>query len=289
MFVMSLLAKYEKYLRLSGWALGFLQMAEKFAVLFLLLILFDGYKLARYFPELNTFIKIQTCAGPYWINIILMAAEAGMLTLLVSIGSGLVNKKRQVTLVIRLEKAFPELRTKLSTAYDNRQNLNIVTKKLLEEVHKQLAGININKVIPYRQIFRSLTALLLLTGAIFFCINEEFSFDVSPGRLMDEFLENVPDLTGEIMPDEEYENKTSPDLTYNVEAVIIKSGEEVEMEINPGLGLGFTSRTDADTGNYFNGSSENFNDKFRYGRTYTENLPEEYEPMIKQYFEDLSS
>lgn len=289
MLVESLLKKYEKYLRLSCWGLGFLQMAEKFAILFLLLILFDGYKLAHYFPELNTFIETQAYASPYLANIILMVVEAGILTAFISIGSRLVNKKRKISLVNCLEKTFPELRTKLSTAYDNRQNLNIVTTKLLEEVHKQLAVISINKVIPYTRMFRSLAVLLLLTGAIFFCINEEFSFDVSPGRLMDRFLENIPDLTGEITPDEEYENKTSPALTYNIEAVIIKNGEKVEMEINPGLGLGFTSRTDAETGNDINGSADNFNDIFSYGRTYTENLPEEYEPMIKQYFEDLSS
>lgn len=61
------------------------------------------------------------------------------------------------------------------------------------------------------------------------------------------------------------------------------------MKINPSLGLGFTSQVDADTDKNFNESVDNLEDEFRQSQTYSENLPEEYEPLIKQYFEALSS
>ncbi|RPJ50805.1 MAG: hypothetical protein EHJ95_06400, partial [Methanobacteriota archaeon] len=76
---------------------------------------------------------------------------------------------------------------------------------------------------------------------------------------------------------------------YGVEAVIIKNGEQIEMEINPSLGLGFTNRIDLETASKFNESSNSSKNGFRYSQTYTEDLPEEYEPLIKQYFEKLSS
>jgi len=61
------------------------------------------------------------------------------------------------------------------------------------------------------------------------------------------------------------------------------------MKINPTLGLGFTSQIDTDTEQKFNESSDNLNENFKYSQTYSENLPEEYEPLIKQYFEEISS
>ena len=83
--------------------------------------------------------------------------------------------------------------------------------------------------------------------------------------------------------------KWSLDSRYNIEAVIIKNGDKVEMKINPSLGLGFTSQIDADTEKNFKENSDSLNEKFMQSQTYSENLPEEYEPLIKQYFEALSS
>ena len=83
--------------------------------------------------------------------------------------------------------------------------------------------------------------------------------------------------------------KVAPDSRYNIEAVRVKNGDKVEMKINPSLGLGFASQIDADTGQNFNASSDSLNEEFRQSQTYSENLPEEYEPLIKQYFEALSS
>ncbi len=288
MLVVSLLEKYKKYLKRSCWILGFLQAAEIFALLFLLVILFDGYKLVNYFPELKTFIKTQGYIDPYRFYILFMAVEAMILTPAAYAGFELFNKKRRVGLINRLERGFPELRTRLSTAYDNRQNINIVTKKLLEDVHKQLTGIKIKKISPRKEMLRSFIILLLTCGAIVFCIHQGFSFDVSPSQLMDDIMGNIPDIP-ETTFDEETEREVAPDTAFKAEALIIKNGEQVEMEINPSLGLGFTSRTDVDTENEFGENPDKFNDNFSYSQTYTENLPEEYEPMIKQYFEDLSS
>lgn len=288
MLVVSLLEKYKKYLKRSCWILGFLQAAEIFALLFLLVILFDGYKLTNYFPELKTYIRTQGYIDPYQFNIHLMAVEALILTPAACKGFQMLTKKGRVDLISRLERTFPELRTRLSTAYDNSQNLNIVTKKLLEDVNRQLTVIRIKKISPRKEMFRSFIMLLLTCGAIIFCIHQGFSFDVSPGELMDDIMGNIPDIP-ETTFDEDSEREVSPETAFKAEALIIKNGEQVEMEINPSLGLGFTSRTDADTEYEFGENSEKFNETFRYSQTYTENLPEEYEPMIKQYFEDLSS
>jgi hypothetical protein len=101
-------------------------------------------------------------------------------------------------------------------------------------------------------------------------------------------IEKIPDLSDGTASGME-EEKDAPEIEYNVEAVITKNGEKIEMEINPTLGLGFTNQIDAEMSSRFDGNSNSPDKDFRYSQTYTENLPKEYEPLIKQYFEKLSS
>lgn len=286
MLVVPLLNKYKKYLMWSYRTLGFLQTAGKFSFLFLLMILFNLYELTYYVPGVNNLSKFQTYLGTYWFNLGLMAAEALALTLLAGLIYRLLNRRSKFDLVNLLETSFPELRTRLSTAYDNSQNINIVTKKLLEDVHSQLTGIKIKKIVPRNQIFRSFIIFLLAAGAVTFCIHEGFSFDISPSRLIDNMRDNIPNLNARAAYEEN--DEVAPDSRYKIEAVIIKNGDKVEMKINPSLGLGFTSQIDANTEKNFNESSDSFNEEFRQSQTYSENLPEEYEPLIKQYFEAIS-
>lgn len=287
MLVVPLLEKYKKYLTWSYRTLGFFETAGKFAFIFLLMTLFNLYELAYYVPGVDELSRSQTYLNTYWFNLCLMAAGALFLTLLISLIYRLFYRRSKFNLITLLETSFPEFRTRLSTAYDNSQNINIVTKKLLEDVHSQLAGIKVRKIVPKDQIFRSFIVFLLVSGVATFCIYEGFSFNISPGQLIDDFWDNVHDMNARAS----YEDNEDvvPDSRYKVEAVIIKNGEQVEMEINPTMGLGFTSQIDADTEQIFNESSASFNENFKHSQTYSENLPEEYEPLIKQYFEELSS
>lgn len=287
MLVVPLLEKYKKYLMWSYRTLGFLQTAGKFVFLFLLMILFNLYELAYYVPGVDKLSRSQAYLNTYWFNLCLMAAGALVLTLFISLIYRLFDRRSKFNLINMLETSFPEFRTRLSTAYDNSQNLNIVTKKLLEDVHSQLAGIKVRKIIPKDQIFRSFIIFLLVSGAATFCICEGFSFNVSPGQFFDNLWDNVHNMNARASYDEN--DGVVPDSRYKVEAVIIKNGEQVEMEINPTMGLGFTSQIDSDTEQKFNTSSASFNENIKQSQTYSENLPEEYEPLIKQYFEKLSS
>lgn len=287
MLIVPLLEKYKKYLTWSYRTLGFFETAGKFAFIFLLMILFNLYELAYYIPGVDELSSSQIYLNTYYFNLCLMAAGALMLTLLISLIYWLFDRRSKFNLITLLETSFPEFRTRLSTAYDNSQNFNIVTKKLLEDVHSQLAGLKISKIVPKNQIFRSFVIFLLFSGAVTFCIYEGFSFNVSPCQLIDNLRDNVHNMNARAAY--EQSEDVVPDSRYKVQAVIIKNGEQVEMNINPTMGLGFTSQIDADTEQRFNESSGSFNGDFKYSQTYSENLPEEYEPLIKQYFENLSS
>jgi hypothetical protein len=287
MLLVPLLEKYRKYLVWSYRTLWFLQTAEKFTFLLLLMILFNLYELAYYVPGVDKLSRAQVSMNNYWFNLCLMAAGALMITLFINLIYRLFNGRNKFNLINLLETSFPELRTRLSTAYDNSQNINIVTKKLLEDVHSQLTGIKVGKIVPKDQIFRSFLVFLMVSGAVIFCTYEGFSFNVSPGKLIDNFWDNVHNFNARA--DYEENEEIVPDSRYKIEAVIIKNGEQVEMEISPTMGLGFTSQIDEDTEQKFNESRDSPDETFKYSQTYSENLPEEYEPLIKQYFEKLSS
>jgi hypothetical protein len=283
MFSEATLIKYKNYLKLSNGVLKFLKLAEKFAFFFLLLILFNGYEFAYFLPGMKTFIETQMYFNRYWFNIILMAAGALLLTLFLVICSKFLEKKPEFNLISTLEETFPKLRTKLSTAYDNKQVFNVVTDKLFNDVNEQLKNLDIKKIIPKNKILGTFVIFIIISGAIIYCISQGFSFDIYPSKL----AEKVPNLHNNEASKKE--DDTVRETKYNVEAVIIKNGEKIEMEINPSLGLGFTNQIDAERNKEFNESSNIPNKEFRYSQTYSENLPDGYEPLIKKYFEKLSS
>lgn len=283
MFLESRLVKYENYLRRSYGILGFLQITGNFSFVFLLLILFNGYEFAYFLPGMKAFIENQDYMNLYWFNVSIMAVEALLFTFFTCAFRKLLSKKREYNLINTLEGSFPALRTKLSTAYDNKQNFNIVTKKLLDEVYRQLTDVNIQRLAPRKQTLKAFAVLMLFSGAAAYCVCEGFSFDISPSQL----IGRIPDLADGTASGKEED--AAPDIEYNVEAVITKNGEKIEMEINPTLGLGFTNQIDSETSNRFDGNSKSPDKDFKYSQAYTENLPEEYEPLIKQYFEKLSS
>lgn len=287
MLVVPLLEKLKKYFKWAYLTLGFFQTAGKFAFIFLLMLLFNLYELAYYVPAVDELSRTQPYLDTYWFNLGLMAAGALFLTLFINLIHRVFDKRNKFNLINLLETRFPEFRTRLSTAYDNSQNINIVTKKLLEDVHSQLAGVKVSKIVPSKRIFRSFFIFLLVSGVVIFCIYEGFSFNVSPSQLIDNLRDNIHNMNARASYEESED--VAPDTRYKIEATIIKNGDQVEMEINPTMGLGFTSQVDAATEQKFNESSGSFNGNFKYSQTYSENLPEEYEPLIKQYFEELSS
>lgn len=180
-----LLDKYKTYLKQFYGILRFLQVAERFTLLFLLMILFNVYEFFYFVPGMEDFSRNQKYIYPYWFNIILMASGAVILIFLIAICGKLVRKKRECDLVSMLEGNFPELMTKLSTACDNVQNINIVTDKLFKDVYEQLADVKIKKLVPGRQILSAFLVLLLFSGSIVFCIAEGFSFGISPSHLIE--------------------------------------------------------------------------------------------------------
>jgi hypothetical protein len=283
MFSEAILVKYKNYLKRSYGILGFLKLVEKFAFFFLVLILFNAYEFAYFFPGMKTFIETQIYFNRYWLNIILMSAGALLITLFLVICSKFLEKKPEFNLISTLEETFPKLRTKLSTAYDNKQVFNVVTDKLFNDVNGQLKNLDIKKIIPKDQIIGTFVIFIIISGAIIYCISQGFSFDIYPSKL----AEKVPNPHNNETSKKEEE--TVKETKYNVEAVITKNGEKIEMEINPSLGLGFTNQIDASRNSNFNESANIPNKDFRYSQTYSENLPEDYEPLIKKYFEKLSS
>ncbi|WP_269851047.1 DUF7502 family protein [Methanosarcina horonobensis] len=216
MLVVPLLEKYKKYLKLSYRTLEFLQTAGKFTFLFLLMILFNLYELAYYVPGMDKLSKSQEYLNTYWFNLCLMAAGALVLTLLIGLIHRLFDRRSKFNLINLLETSFPEFRTRLSTAYDNSQNVNIVTKNLLEDVHRQLTAIKIRKVVPKNQIFKSFLVLLLISAAVTFCIHEGFSFNVFPGKIIDNIRDSAHNLNARATYEENEE--VVPDPRYRIEA-----------------------------------------------------------------------
>ncbi|MCM1985913.1 DUF7502 family protein [Methanococcoides seepicolus] len=138
--------------------------------------------------------------------------------------------------------------------------------------------------------------LLIITFSTFsFVTATDVRSDITPEEI-NNFIEKIPFIPSA-------ENGTSPDEQFPLEgdagensedlvgetAIIVVGGEEVDLSLPPGAGTGFTDSGDEDSlPPEFESSSA-----YEVGRisspAYYEQLPEGYESIIKEYFEQMAS
>lgn len=204
-------------------------------------------------------------------------------------------RDRKVLLIPFIEERFPVLQEKLRTAFDNRDVHNIISDDLMGNVLDVASKIDNSKLIEKKRLKRSMT-LLLAVLVMFTTINVlDYRTGVTPEDI-NSFIDEIPLISSG-------ENGTSPDEQFPLEgdagensedlvgetAIIVVGGEEVDLSLPPGAGTGFTESGDEESlPPEFESSSA-----YEVGRisspAYYEQLPEGYESIIKEYFEQMAS
>lgn len=193
-----------------------------------------------------------------------------------------------------VEEKYPVLRERLSTAYDNREVDNIIVADLQENVTR--ASTNVipatffNKKRMYIGFFSLLIAISLLT----YVSVSEYRISSTPQDLKDLLDPFLPEDEGDgsdlaVMEEISGDpgNQSTEDL-LGEPAVVIVEGKQVDLTLPPGTGTGFTQ------GNQTNSTPDGFSPSSAYdisvisSSIYSEKLPEGYESIIKQYFEQMA-
>lgn len=203
-------------------------------------------------------------------------------------------RDRKIQIVPLIEEKFPPLNERLRTANDNKNIHNIIVDELMGNVLEIASKVNSSELLEKKR-FKASMVLLVASLAIFsFVIVTDYQSDVDP--------DDLADLIGEIVPDKE--NATSPDEIFVLEddgdgnggdedlmgepAVIVVEGEEVDLSLPPGAGTGFTAGEEGEELPPEFVSSSAYEVGLMSSPAYYEQLPEGYESIIKEYFEEMA-
>ncbi|WP_298684291.1 hypothetical protein [uncultured Methanomethylovorans sp.] len=193
-----------------------------------------------------------------------------------------------------VEEKYPVLNERLSTAYDNREVDNIIVADLRENVIRASANVIpaafFNKKRMYIGLFSLLVAISLLT----YVSVSEYRISSTPEDLKDLLDPLLPDNGGDgsdlaVMEEtsDDSGNGSEEDLLGEPSVVIVE-GKQVDLTLPPGTGAGFTPGEQANT------TPEDFLPSYAYeistisSSIYSEELPEGYESIIKDYFEKMA-
>lgn len=165
------------------------------------------------------------------------------------------DKKIDVTLIIEQKK--PELKEKLRTAYDNRDETNIIVESLKANVSDLLASVSSSKILSSGKIFsRILITAIFITGA-FFIYSDPGQYSIPPDTLKG----YVGNITGDdiepVGPPEDFDDESrGGGKIYGKPKIASIEGKNIDLTLYSGMDTGFEVREASDTRNQFIRSAE---------------------------------
>lgn len=201
------------------------------------------------------------------------------------------DKRDTIELV---EEKYPVLRERLSTAYDNREVDNIVVADLQENVTRATANVIPVAFFNKKRMYVGFLSLLIAISLLTYVSVSEYRISSTPQDIKDLLDPLLPENEGDgsdlAVMEETTDNSgnQSEENLIGEPTVVVVEGKQVDLTLPPGTGTGFTQ------GEQANSTPEGFTPSSAYdisvisSSIYSEELPEGYESIIKQYFEEMA-
>ncbi|WP_370574129.1 hypothetical protein [Methanomethylovorans sp.] len=210
-------------------------------------------------------------------------------------------KDRKFNTVRLVEEKDDLLKEKLSTAYDNRNVTNIIVDDLSRNVTEITVKLQPTNFINWKKIYVIVICLFIISSTFTVIHVTDYRTSITPFDILTFIEPIVPQEiidyfgNGEPGPDlavmEETSDDSGNESTENLlgePTVVVVEGKQVDLTLPPGTGTGFTQ------GEQANSTPEDFTPSSAYdisvisSSIYSEELPEGYESIIKQYFEEMA-
>jgi hypothetical protein len=268
-------------------------------ILYLLLFYF---RIDQVFPYLSSF---EVRAGTsYDILGTSIAFETVALSLIAGIISFIITLLRhrrddKTKAIPLIEKKNPELQERLSTAYDNAKEENLIVTDLVNSVSSKIALITSSALLVKSKLVIGIVLILISSTTTVYVVDHDVRttfFDQGElGDLVDEIpgIGNGDDPTGDdifVFDNEGNEDDTgsgTENLTGDT-AVIVEDGKEVDLTLPAGSGIGFVEGDTSEEEDTDFDQSSPYERSIISSQTYNEELPEGYETIIKEYFETMA-
>ncbi len=211
-------------------------------------------------------------------------------------------RDKRLNAIFLVEESEPALYERLRTAYDNRKNHNIITDHLVNSVMSDAVKVKSSSFLNRRRIALGIIALILTSSSSAYVTTTDYRTDISPieiSQMIEElpipFMKNDEEVIPDMFPngDEDGENGEESDEggtenLFGEPAIIVIEGEEIDLTLPPGAGIGFTDRTEGEIREEEFERSSAYDIKAISSQAYYESLPEGYDNIIKAYFEEMA-
>lgn len=207
-------------------------------------------------------------------------------------------RDKSLNILLLVEDKFPILRERMRTAYDNRNDDNVIVNELVGSVMVNTRKISSSSFLNKKRVNSNILLLIITLSMFSYVTITDYRSDITPDYMKD-VIENLPFIP-------QQENETAEDM-FTIEeeaesgdgagnedlmgepAVIVVEGEEVDLTLPPGAGEGFNpSEDEEDLPPDFESSSA-YEVGTMSSPAYYEELPEGYETIIRSYFEDMTA
>lgn len=226
-------------------------------LLFILDLITSASILYAIFIIINLEYFLNKSSLSVYINIKLLPPIFAFIIAVIT--SLLLHKKDKKTNVMKLiERNYPDLNEKLSTAYDNRTETNIIVDSLKNAVSELMKFVSPSKLITKNRIISKLIiTLLFISGMVF------ISYDPKEYQIPEETLANVTkvisgeednnsqiDVTGLTQSTDNIGQKGSGDIIGKPQIAPIE-GKNIDLSLTSGTDTGFDVKEAGQAANQF--------------------------------------
>ncbi|MBA1343043.1 MAG: hypothetical protein C5S52_05535 [ANME-2 cluster archaeon] len=234
----------------------------------------------------------------YPVRMKMVCTAAAALIPAIVITSLLYIRRKPVSVIRSIGDAYPLLRERLPTAYDNADSSGIVVDDLAGEVSIDTGSVRRSAIISKKGIIFRAAASLVLVSLLMFVSSPDAPRFMTPEEL-ESMITPPTDEEREEAADEAHQQQLLSELgsesgsgsgdaeIYGKPSVAVIEGTNIELVMFSDAGVGHSSRrTESEPISFISGtvyaatpvSSE----------TYIDRLPEENRDLIKQYFMEMA-
>lgn len=256
--------------------------------------LFIIFNMNTLFSSMNTF---EVYAGSKYS---ILGLQVGFESIVLFLASLIISlpiaaiihiRDRKINTVRVIEEKNSLLKERLSTAYDNRHVSNIIVNDLSRNVAEIVIKLQPTNFLNMARIYQGVACLLIISSSFTYVTVAGVHSNIDPSQLVDNIGNKDPGSGTDLAVMEETTDDSGNESTENLlgePTVVVVEGKQVDLTLPPGTGTGFTQ------GEQANSTPEGFTPSSAYdisvisSSIYSEELPEGYESIIKQYFEEMA-
>ena len=177
------------------------------------------------------------------------------------IGAVLLHRKdSRINVVTLIETRHPVLKEKLRTAYDNRDETNIVVGSLKSHVSGLLSEVSSSGLLSTGKIISKIVVTLLFISGAYMIQSNPDEYTIPPGKLAGiaknltgSAENNATGLLGQVGPAENFKNtgKKGGGEIFGRPKIASIEGKNIDLTLYSGMETGFEVRDVSETGNRF--------------------------------------